>query len=89
MGDVTRKYVDIIAGGSRRAARLEDLHIEALADRLARKKVYDWITGDTWYGFPDDDDDDEMLEACELMLPGARKEAERYARILVTGKDDE
>ena len=58
-------------------------NIEALASEIARDKVYDWVTGDYWYGYPSSEEEEE--EARQEMMPNCRLEAMRIVNVLYPG----
>jgi hypothetical protein len=63
---------------------MTDSAIERLAQKIARDEVIDWVYGDSWYGWPNPEDDDQMAEAEARMLPLAREKARWYL-----GDDDD
>lgn len=58
-------------------------NIEALATELAYNKVWDWVTGDNWEGYPSSDAEEE--EARQAMMPSCRLEAMRIVNVLYPG----
>ncbi len=63
--------------------------IDQLADKLTWEYVYDWIMGDSWYGFPDPDSESDMQEAYDRQYLVGRDTAERYLNIAFGVKDDQ
>ena len=59
------------------------LDVEALARVLATNDVHELVMSDRWLGWPDYENEEEMAEAVELRLAGAREHAERYVKILL------
>ena len=53
--------------------------VEALARQIAREFVHEWMTGDSWYGYPSNEDEEQ--EAMDEYMPHARKKAEQYLQI--------
>lgn len=58
-------------------------NIEALASEMAWDKVMDWVTGDSWYGYPSSEEEEE--EARQRMMPTCRLEAMHIVNVLYPG----
>lgn len=56
--------------------------IERLALVLADEDLYDFLVGDRWMGWPNDENDDEVRDYIESVLPRCRERAQRYADLL-------
>jgi hypothetical protein len=61
-------------------------NIEALAREIAEQYVWDWVTGDNWYGYPANEEQEQ--EAIEEYMPNARGKALHIARVLGVLEDD-